>query len=92
MDARLKPTKKQNALIEQMEELIDKMRKSHLEFLLDDDGFLRFYNGKQVCDIHWPENTTGEMYKMDIGELYSLELGAVKIGYDDEFMGIEFND
>lgn len=93
MDSRLKLTDEQNALVEQLRETIDKMWETKTEMLLNEDGFLLFYNGNQVDDIHWPENADEDNYKMQIGEnLPCVELGAIKVNYCDEFMGVQFKE
>ena len=92
MDERLKLTDEQKQLMEQMRNLIFQMEAAKLEMLLNQDGFLLFYNGEQVEDIHWPENTTEDNYKMNLDDLDCVELGAIQVNYCDDFMGIEFKD
>ena len=92
MDDRLKLTDEQKQLMEQMRNLISQMEAAKLEMLLTQDGFLLFYNGQQVEDIHWPEYTTEDNYKMDLNYLDEMELGAIKVNDCDDFMGIEFKD
>ena len=93
MDAILKLTDAQYTLVEQLRGTIDLMRQEHVEMLLDEDGFLFFYNGFDVEDIHWPEYSDDSCYRMEIGSnLPCVEIGAVKINYEDDYMGIQFKE
>lgn len=91
MDERLKLNDEQNALIDELENLIKRMEDAKIGFLQDDMGTYKFFNESDVEETTWLDNGVYDT-TFKVEDCREVHIGGIFLTQEDTEMTVMFKD